>query len=101
MSNEFNELVSAALDEALAFMGEVVIIGSEKVSAIVNQVSFDEEFMDTGGLLHNRGITTVIATPSTLPAVGSTIIYGGFRYRILEVRTDSAGVELVCATDSK
>jgi hypothetical protein len=99
--SEFDDIVANSLLEALDFMGEIVIIGSEKVLAIVNQVSFDEELIDTGGLLHNRGITAVIATPSILPVIGSIILYQGLRYRILDVKTDSAGTELVCSTDSK
>jgi len=101
MASEFDDVVSCALQEAIEFLGETVLIGSEKVLAIVNAISFDDEFSDSGGLLHNRGITAVISTPSNLPAVGSTILYLGLRYRVLEVRTDAAGTELVCATDSK
>lgn len=98
--SSFDDTVSDALLEALAFIGETLIVNSYKVLAIVNQISFAEELMDTGGLLHNRGITAVISTPDTLPIVGSSLLYQGLRYRVLEVRQDCVSVELVCATDS-
>lgn len=97
----FEDLMTSALNETVAFIGTNIVYRGKTFKAVVNAVTFDEELLE-GGLLSKRGISVVIPIASTdYPTVGEKLLHKGKAFRIVEIKEDEISFEVICETSSK